>query len=172
MKKTNRFSIIVCIACLLCTFHSLAFTNTTQTDDSTIVIGQVIGDKLRFVADIATVGRDLESFINFNATDKAYYTVINVQLVEKKGLCYLIATGERVGEKFRAALLLIKSSAGCLFFSGLTSLCMTSECENDKDACIPVPDDYCSNCPKSCNRITGSTPTLFFPSLPLGTCEK
>lgn len=172
MKNLITHTVIICILCMLSAYNNSAIAATTIVEnDSTIIIAQANSDNLYFVSDITMLQRDLQNFLNMVPVSKDRYVVNNIGLVEENHLYYLIATGERGKQKFRAAMLLTQSPLGCLYVSGLTTLCYTIDCENDANACMPT-DDYCSHCPNTCTRTSSSTPIVFFPSLPIGECGK
>jgi len=150
-------------------------TNLTSENDSTIVIAEISGGVISFVADSTTLRNDWQNFIS-NQPDLGACELNKIEIlagVDSSGAdkYYLIVSGTMNNENMKSTILLEQGGSNCLVVMGYTLSCTTKACAEEDLGCVPKVTS-CSPCSNkgACTKTITNSPTAIFPSVAPSTC--
>ncbi len=137
------------------------------TDDpDQVVIAQVTGGNVSFVASEATIKSDWQAFLT-NQPDIGACSLTTCAIVMDGSNYILVVHGTQGTENIRSAMPLELSGGGCLFINtnGVSLTCTTTDCASESDGCIPrltscTPCSGHGKCTKSVSNITTILPNI------------
>lgn len=150
-------------------------TTLTSENDSTIVIAEISGGVISFVADSTTLRNDWQNFIS-NQPDLELCQLNKIEIlsgVDSSGAnkFYLIVSGVMNNENMKSTLELEQEGSNCLVVIGYTLTCTTKACASEDLGCVPKVTS-CSPCGNKglCTKTISNSPTAIFPSVVPSTC--
>lgn len=152
--------------CLFALTGTNAFCASEPTD--TIIVSHIVKNSAIITADAKLLASDWQAFLNIRGFKDSH--IKKVQVVANTSNYYLVATGTLGNKKLRSTLQL-QRLGGCLFITGATVTCTTTDCANEPLSAALHGD--CAPCANGgqCKKIVAAGPVLLFSHATIGGCS-